>query len=103
MVGELSSILTHIERISELDLEESVAVVHRDDPDYSTSAREVTDISIVSTQERRSWGGCELALGEVGADLFRRLGMEVDFRVSDWGTLVQRRASREPPGRGGWL
>ncbi|HYI81790.1 MAG TPA: ABC transporter substrate-binding protein, partial [Acetobacteraceae bacterium] len=42
------------------------------------------------------------ALGEVGADLFRRLGMEVDFRVSDWGTLVQRRASREPPGRGGW-
>ena len=42
------------------------------------------------------------ALGEVGADLFRRLGMEVDFRVSDWGTLVQRRASREPPERGGW-
>ncbi len=42
------------------------------------------------------------ALGEVGADLFRRLGMEVDQRVSDWGTLVQRRASREPPERGGW-
>lgn len=42
------------------------------------------------------------ALGEVGADLFRRLGVEVDYRVSDWGTLVQRRASREPPDKGGW-
>ena len=42
------------------------------------------------------------ALGEVGHDLLRRLGMDVDFRVSDWGTLVQRRASREPPERGGW-
>ena len=29
--------------VSELDLEESVAVVHRDDPDHSTSAREVVD------------------------------------------------------------
>ena len=42
------------------------------------------------------------ALSEVGADLFRRLGMSVDYRVSDWGTLVQRRASRESPDRGGW-
>jgi peptide/nickel transport system substrate-binding protein len=42
------------------------------------------------------------ALGEVGHDLLRRLGMNVDYRVSDWGTLVQRRASREPPERGGW-
>ena len=42
------------------------------------------------------------ALGEVGQDLFRRIGMDVDYRVSDWGTLVQRRASREPPERGGW-
>ena len=42
------------------------------------------------------------ALGEVGADLLRKLGVEVDHRVSDWGTLVQRRSSREPPERGGW-
>jgi peptide/nickel transport system substrate-binding protein len=42
------------------------------------------------------------ALGEVGQDLLKKLGMKVDFRVSDWGTLVQRRASREPPERGGW-
>ena len=42
------------------------------------------------------------ALGEVGNDLLRKLGMNVDFQVSDWGTLVQRRASKEPPEKGGW-
>ena len=42
------------------------------------------------------------ALGEVGQDLLKRLGMKVDFRVSDWGTLVQRRSSKEPPDKGGW-
>jgi peptide/nickel transport system substrate-binding protein len=35
-------------------------------------------------------------------DLLRRLGMNVDFAVSDWGTLVARRNSREPTERGGW-
>ena len=43
-----------------------------------------------------------MALAEVGADLFKKLGMTVEYRVSDWGTLVQRRASREPPEKGGW-
>ncbi len=42
------------------------------------------------------------ALGEVGNDLLRRLGMNVDYVVSDWGTLVQRRAKKEPPSQGGW-
>src|SRR5918993_3277554 len=39
--------------------------MRREEPAYSTTAREVTDISIVATRERQSWGGCELALGEV--------------------------------------
>jgi peptide/nickel transport system substrate-binding protein len=42
------------------------------------------------------------ALGEVGHDLLRRLGVDVDYVVSDWGTLVQRRAKKEPPSQGGW-
>ncbi|MEN0076605.1 MAG: ABC transporter substrate-binding protein [Paracraurococcus sp.] len=42
------------------------------------------------------------ALAEVQLDLFKKLGMTVDYRVSDWGTLVQRRASREPVEKGGW-
>jgi peptide/nickel transport system substrate-binding protein len=42
------------------------------------------------------------ALGEVGRDLLTKLGMEVDFVVADWGTVVQRRASKAPPSQGGW-
>ncbi|WP_244242452.1 DEAD/DEAH box helicase [Nocardioides seonyuensis] len=51
--------------VESLDLEHGVAVIQRADPPYSTTAREVTDITITATRERRSWGGCELALGEV--------------------------------------
>jgi peptide/nickel transport system substrate-binding protein len=40
--------------------------------------------------------------GQVMADLLRRLGMNVDLVETDWGSVVQRRASREPPERGGW-
>ena len=40
--------------------------------------------------------------GEVGNDLLCQLGMNVDFVVSDWGTLVQRRAKKGPPSQGGW-
>jgi len=42
------------------------------------------------------------ALSQVGADMFRRLGMNMDLVLTDWGTVVQRRASREPLERGGW-
>lgn len=42
------------------------------------------------------------ALGEVMHDLLQRLGMNVQYVVSDWGTLVTRRASKAPPDQGGW-
>jgi peptide/nickel transport system substrate-binding protein len=42
------------------------------------------------------------ALSLVTADLMRRLGMNLEFVSTDWGTLVQRRASKEPADRGGW-
>jgi peptide/nickel transport system substrate-binding protein len=35
-------------------------------------------------------------------DVLQKLGMTVDFAVMDWGTLVQRRASKAPPDKGGW-
>ncbi|UPY39005.1 ABC transporter substrate-binding protein [Sediminicoccus sp. KRV36] len=41
-------------------------------------------------------------MGEVTADVLRRLGMNVDFVATDWGTVGQRRAMRNPPGQGGW-
>jgi peptide/nickel transport system substrate-binding protein len=42
------------------------------------------------------------ALSLVTADVLRRLGMNLEVVATDWGTLVQRRASKEPVDRGGW-
>lgn len=38
----------------------------------------------------------------VAQSLLQQLGMNVELAVMDWGTLVQRRASKEPPEKGGW-
>ncbi|MGZ4450996.1 MAG: DEAD/DEAH box helicase [Nocardioides sp.] len=51
--------------VQSLDLEEHVAVIQRSEPDYSTTAREVTDIAVVAEREHRDWAGCRLSLGEV--------------------------------------
>jgi peptide/nickel transport system substrate-binding protein len=42
------------------------------------------------------------ALAMVGGDLLKRIGFNVDYQSLDWGTVVQRRASREPIDKGGW-
>jgi peptide/nickel transport system substrate-binding protein len=42
------------------------------------------------------------AMGEVTADLLKRMGMTVDFVATDWGTVGARRAVKAPPGQGGW-
>lgn len=42
------------------------------------------------------------ALALVAADALRKAGMNVDLQTTDWGTVVQRRASRQPPDKGGW-
>lgn len=42
------------------------------------------------------------AQGDVTADLLKRLGMNVDFVATDWGTVGQRRAQKSKPGEGGW-
>jgi len=42
------------------------------------------------------------AIALVGADLFKRMGFDVDLVSADWSTVVQRRASREPLEAGGW-
>jgi peptide/nickel transport system substrate-binding protein len=38
----------------------------------------------------------------VALDMFQKLGMDVQYEVMDWGTLVQRRAKKDPPDKGGW-
>ncbi len=42
------------------------------------------------------------AMAQVAADTLKRLGFNVDYQSLDWGTVVQRRASKEPPDKGGW-
>jgi peptide/nickel transport system substrate-binding protein len=42
------------------------------------------------------------AQGDVTADLLKRLGFNVDFIATDWGTVGQRRAMKTPLNQGGW-
>ncbi|SEE53044.1 peptide/nickel transport system substrate-binding protein [Rhizobiales bacterium GAS191] len=42
------------------------------------------------------------AEGDVGSDMLRRCGMNVDYQTMDWGTVVARRAKKEAAEQGGW-
>jgi peptide/nickel transport system substrate-binding protein len=42
------------------------------------------------------------ALTMVADDLLRKIGFEPEDATSDWGTMLQRRAKKEPPAQGGW-
>jgi peptide/nickel transport system substrate-binding protein len=42
------------------------------------------------------------AIGAVAAELFRRLGFNLDIASSDMATVLRRRSSQEPLERGGW-
>jgi peptide/nickel transport system substrate-binding protein len=40
--------------------------------------------------------------GLLTAELLRQIGIKVDLQEMDWGTVLQRRLSREPVEKGGW-
>jgi len=42
------------------------------------------------------------AASEISAEMMKRAGMVVDYQAVDWGTAVQRRASKKPASQGGW-
>ncbi|MBS7810492.1 ABC transporter substrate-binding protein [Roseococcus pinisoli] len=42
------------------------------------------------------------SMADVAVDMFQRAGMNAEAFSADWGTIVQRRGSREPVERGGW-
>ncbi len=42
------------------------------------------------------------ALADVGADLLKKIGFQVDYVAIDWGSMLQRLANTEAPERGGW-
>jgi peptide/nickel transport system substrate-binding protein len=42
------------------------------------------------------------AMGDVTADLLKKIGFTVDFVATDWGTVGSRRAQKSAPTQGGW-
>ncbi len=42
------------------------------------------------------------AMAQVAIDFFRKLDVNLDIALSDWGALVQRRNNRGPVAQGGW-
>ena len=42
------------------------------------------------------------AMSEVVAAAFREIGINLDVQTTDWGTVVERRTSKEPLDKGGW-
>jgi peptide/nickel transport system substrate-binding protein len=55
-------------------------------------------VTLINTHEIASIG----ALGDVTANNLKKLGINVEIADSDWGTLVARRAKKDPPDKGGW-
>jgi DEAD/DEAH box helicase domain-containing protein len=51
--------------VEELDLDEAVALVRAEEPDYSTSARETTEITISETLQSQAFAGVTLCFGSV--------------------------------------
>jgi peptide/nickel transport system substrate-binding protein len=42
------------------------------------------------------------AAAQVATDMLQRIGMNIDLQTMEWGSVVARRASREPVDKGGW-
>ena len=51
--------------VDDYDLEHGVALVHRDDPSYSTQARSVTEVQITEVLRSERWGPAEISFGTV--------------------------------------
>jgi peptide/nickel transport system substrate-binding protein len=42
------------------------------------------------------------AAADIANDMLTKCGMNVDYQIMDWGTLVLRRSKKDPPDKGGW-
>ena len=41
-------------------------------------------------------------LGDITYDMFKKIGINTELQSTDWGSVVQRRATRESVEKGGW-
>jgi DEAD/DEAH box helicase domain-containing protein len=51
--------------VDELDLAEGLAVVRPDAPDYTTTARDITDLRVLREERSTEWGAARLVFGSV--------------------------------------
>lgn len=51
--------------VDHLSLDDHVALVHREDVDYTTTARDITNITIAHEERHQSWGDADLYFGQV--------------------------------------
>ncbi|WP_030163497.1 DEAD/DEAH box helicase [Spirillospora albida] len=77
-----------------LDLDDSVALVEPADPDYSTTARDVTDITIVERLRSTSWGEATLSFGTV--DVTRQV-VAYQMRRLQTGEMLGEKPLDLPP------
>ena len=42
------------------------------------------------------------AVADICNDMMHKIGVNVDYQAMDWGTLVERRTSKQPVEKGGW-
>ena len=80
--------------VDDLDLEDAVALVHPAEPDWSTHARDVTDLSVVSIREYVDAGPVGLFLGEV--DVTNQVVSYQRRRIST-GEVIDTRPLDLPP------
>ena len=75
--------------VDSLDFEDGIAFVHAEDPGYTTSAREVTDITVTGPGERKSYGPITLGLVPVSVTntVTGYLRRRVDGEVIDFVEL----------------
>jgi DEAD/DEAH box helicase domain-containing protein len=80
--------------VDDLDLEDAVALVHAAEPDWSTHARDVTDLSVVSIREYVDAGPVGLFLGEV--DVTNQVVSYQRRRIGS-GEVIDTRPLELPP------
>jgi DEAD/DEAH box helicase domain-containing protein len=51
--------------VDDLDFDAGLAMVHAEDPDWNTSPRDIVDITVLNTLQRKGFGGVAVYLGEV--------------------------------------
>jgi DEAD/DEAH box helicase domain-containing protein len=51
--------------VDSLELDDGAALVHAEDPDYTTSARELTELRVLETERTQIWGEATLSFGVV--------------------------------------